>query len=251
MRTAVKVSSEHCLVSLLFAPDKLPHPADIFSLADADRGFSIAHDLRRDGEPVQALELLASGLLFDCRWPEAALGIGMPDILGRHGLPPEFETRHLRPVRLMTNTRATGGNVALPLAQEVLGMAARFSTLPDFSAAIWHPGRSVMGQAYLRSVSANWIEGGIFPTRGLIALREMPDGAIQSEGLAFFIGQEMRIEPELLGDPDIADRIAARLVDRLIGAGRADTALDIMGSDGRKLRVAPSSNGRILRVWGG
>lgn len=251
MATAPAVMKQECLISLLFKADHLPHPADIFALADNDRSFFVSHDLRLDGDPAQALELLAAGLTFDCRWPDADPGTDVPDALGRHDVLPGLAMHDLQALRLLAGAHLHGGQAALPMAQEALTLAARFSGLPGFQAAVWHPARSWIGPAYLRSVAANWVEGGIFPAHGLVGLGSTADGAIQSEGLAFFIGQEIRIEAELLGDPGIAEKITARLADRLIGSTRVEAVAELAGPDGRMLRIAPSANGRVIRVWGG
>ena len=47
----------------------------------------------------------------------------------------------------------------------------------------------------------------MFPGFGLVALLPTPDHGMQSEGLAFFTGQELRVEPEIATDGKAAARI--------------------------------------------
>jgi hypothetical protein len=91
----------------------------------------------------------------------------------------------------------------------------------------------------------------VFPALGLTALAEVGDGGLHSEGLAFFTGQELRIEPELAGDKAAAARLAVRLINELVERGRIDQPERIAGPQGEPLKLAPSENGRFVRVWSG
>jgi hypothetical protein len=74
---------------------------------------------------------------------------------------------------------------------------------------------------------------------------------MQSEGLALFTGQELRIEPELAEDKAAAAKIAVRLIDLLVAEGTLAAPRRIAGADGSPLRLEPSANGRFVRVWRG
>jgi hypothetical protein len=96
-----------------------------------------------------------------------------------------------------------------------------------------------------------WIEGGVFPGLGLTALAVNPDGGMHSEGLTLFTGQELRVEPELTGDKAAGAKMALRLLDYLVEAGRIAAPRLIDGPDGEPLRLEPSANGRFVRAWRG
>ena len=96
-----------------------------------------------------------------------------------------------------------------------------------------------------------WIEGGVFPGLGLAALTPMPDGGMQSQGLALFTGQELRLEPELAADRTAGAKVALRLMHWLVEHGRLEAKETLPGPDGRPLHLEPSANGRFVRVWRG
>jgi hypothetical protein len=139
----------------------------------------------------------------------------------------------------------------MPVIRAMAGLAANLCALKGLVAVAWHPARSCIGPRYFTSIIGNWLEGGVFPGLGLVGLTTVADGGIQSEGLAFFTSQELRIEPELTEDRAAAAKIAVRLIDRLVDHGPLTSADDVAGPEGRPLRVEPSTNGRFVRVWSG
>lgn len=139
----------------------------------------------------------------------------------------------------------------MPVIRAMAGLAATLCALPGLAAVAWHPARSCIGPRYFTSIISNWLEGGVFPGLGLVGLAPVADGALQSEGLAFFTDQELRIEPELTADRSAAAKIAVRLIDQLVERGSLRQEEQVVGPDGRPLRIEPSANGRFVRVWGG
>ena len=77
------------------------------------------------------------------------------------------------------------------------------------------------------------------------------DGGLQSEGLALFTGQELRIEPELITDPAGGEALGAGLLNYLVECGRIDRARRAVGANRLPLRLEPSANGRFVRAWRG
>ncbi len=102
-----------------------------------------------------------------------------------------------------------------------------------------------------RRAISHWIEGGVFPGLMLTSVCVVPDGGLQTEGLGIFIGQELRIEPDLAIDRPSGTKLAIRLIDFLIVHGRVSAPDRIIGPDGAPLRIEPSENGRFVRVWRG
>jgi hypothetical protein len=74
---------------------------------------------------------------------------------------------------------------------------------------------------------------------------------MHSEGLAVFMGQELRLEPELTSDKAAGAKIGVRLIDVLVEEGRVEGPQQITGPDGQPLRLEPSANGHFVRVWAG
>jgi hypothetical protein len=76
-------------------------------------------------------------------------------------------------------------------------------------------------------------------------------GGIESRGLSYFTGQELRIEPGAAADEGQATLLALRLAGQLIYQGRLETTEQATAPNGATLRLEPSSNGRFVRVWAG
>lgn len=254
-------------ISLLFAGTERPDAAAIRTLADSARGFAVSHDPgmvasggpgSADGGPGSAdggvanwVEVLADGLTFDLSGLAPAAGHIAPECAYSFDLPAGFGDLRLEAVHLMPGPHLAGGARMMPVVRAMAGLAANLCALPGLVAVAWHPARSWIGPRYFTSIIGNWLEGGVFPGLGLVGLANVADGGMQSEGLAFFTDQELRIEPELTEDRAAAARIAVRLIDRMVGHGRLDAVEQVVGPDGRSLRIEPSGNGRLVRVWSG
>ncbi len=119
----------------------------------------------------------------------------------------------------------------------------------DCEAVCWGPSRSVIGRRYFESVVSAWLDGGPFPALGLTAFGEMPDGALQSVGLAFWIGQELRIEPPLSRDKVAAARLGVRLVNQLVLTGGITDDERIIAPDGSPLVLRASRDRALISVW--
>jgi hypothetical protein len=144
------------------------------------------------------------------------------------------------------------GGHALPVVVRSLAwLAATLSALDGVEAVAWHPARTCNGAEHFRAGVLRWIEGGAFPGLGLSALALAPDGGLQSEGLALFAGQDLRIEPELVQGKADAEAIAIRLIDYIAENGPINASRRLVGPDGQPLRLELSANGRFVRVWRG
>lgn len=118
----------------------------------------------------------------------------------------------------------------------------------SLEAVVWPASRSAIGRRFFESVTTAWLDGGPFPALGLTAFRETIDGAMQSTGLDFWIGQELRIEPPLSSDKVAATRLGVRLVNQLIAVGGIEGDERIVAPDGTRLLLRTSRNGRFIRV---
>jgi hypothetical protein len=136
----------------------------------------------------------------------------------------------------------------LPIIRVMCGLGARLSSLGGVKAICWQPAQSWMEPGYFTRVVTGWLGGGAFPALGLTALARTPEGALESRGLTFFTGQEVRVEA-LHGEPAaMTAKLAVRMIDMLVRQGRVREALDLMGPDGQPLRVEPSPGGEIVLV---
>ena len=247
-------------VSLMFAAEHRPGVEAIRQLVANQGGFSISFDpyAEAGGAPAATaipdpvwLELVANGLTFDLM----GLSPGPPGepapCIHRYGLPANADPGELEGLTLRPGPHLAGGHTMTPVVRTLAWLAASLAHLDGIEAIAWHPARSWSAARYFRDGVMRWIEGGVFPGLGLTSLAMAPDGGMQSEGLALFTGQELRIEPELMADKAVAAKIGVRLIDLLVESGRIDEPQRITDPEGLPLRLEPSANGRFVRVWRG
>lgn len=272
-------------LSLLFAPGTRPDGAGIRALSANGGVFAVSHDggttsnaeTARNGaatpngpasgnqagqnhpsaadslgdlpEMPEWLELLANGLTFDITGLAPGRAAKSPECGHKFDLDPAFDPAGYEALCLCPGPHLAGGERMMPVVRAMVGLAASLCALPDLVAVAWHPARSWIGPRYFTSIIGNWLEGGVFPGLGLVGLNTVADGGMQSEGVAFFTGQELRIEPELTDDRAGAAKIAIRLIDYIVANGALDQSAEVTGPGGRLLRIEPSSNQRFIRVW--
>jgi hypothetical protein len=247
-------------VSLLFAAARRTDAEAIRQLAEKQGGFSISFDPAAEsgGEPAEPrdaglcwLELVANGLTYDIVGLAPGPRAEPPPCVHGYGLAAGLEAPTLEALTIRPGPHLAGGHTMAPVTRTLAWLGASLASLDGVEAVAWHPARSWCAADFFREGVTRWIEGGVFPALGLTALAVAPDGGMQSEGLALFIGQELRIEPELTADKAGAAKIGVRLIDRLVEGGRVDAPQRLNGPDGLPLRLEPSANGRFVRVWRG
>lgn len=248
-------------VSLIFPPGLRPAVEEIETHAKESGLFSVAQYSGDCAGGLQSLylsgprnsvsiEALVWGLTFDLVGLAPGEGAPLPICPYLFDFPNGFDTAGHEAVRILPGPHLRGGERLVPIVRALARLASALCGLPHLKAVVWHPARSCLAPAYFSTIVSNWLEGGVFPARGLVGLALVADGAMQTEGVGFFTGQELRIEPELMDDAAAATKIAIRLIDHLVTNGPLDRAMDIGGPDGRLLRIEPSANAHLVRVWG-
>jgi hypothetical protein len=242
---------------VLFAPATRPDASSIMALQGRAGGFSVGGqmaDVRsHSGQANEdALELLADGLtfeLFGLAPGNAAPASGCEHFVDLEWDADALAAKRLEAITLGPGSHLRGGEAMIPVVRTMCRIGAKLSELPGVEAMAWHPARSCISPSYFRAAIAHWLEDGPFPALGLTALKPTPDGGIQSVGMAFFTGHELRIEPDLADDRNAATRLAGRLVNKLLGEGRLEQETHIELPNWNRLLLAPSPNGRFVRVW--
>ncbi len=253
-----------CGLSLLFRKGERPDAAMIRALAAQNDSFAISHDpASRTGADEQIavlsplanaplwVELLVDGLTLDLSGLSAGVTEDCPACAHRFDLSDELDAYGVEALLLKPGPHLSGGAGLTPVIRAMLGLASELCTLDGIVAVVWHPARSWISPRYFASITRNWLDGGVFPGLGLVGLGDSADGGMQSEGMSFFVGQEVRVEPELTEDRPGAARIAMRAIAYLAERGPLEGAEHIAGPEGRALRIEPSANRRFVRVWGG
>lgn len=244
---------------MLFAPGKRPDRAAIRAFAARQQSVSISHDPDSDDAPHADalwpgqqgwLELLTGGLTFDLSGLAPGPASPFPMIDHRFDLPaiPSPEGHEAMTLRAGPHL-AAGGN-SFPLNRTMLALACDLVRQFEHLAAVcWGPARSAIGRRFFESVITAWLDGGPFPALGLTAFVETPDHALESVGLGFWIGQELRIEPPLSADRVAATRLGIRLVNQLVIIGGLKEDDRIVAPDGTRLVLRPSRERAIISVW--
>lgn len=251
---------------LLFAAGKRPDRAAIRDFVLSQRSLAISHDpseratgpdispagdQSRPPENTQQhwIELLRDGLTFDLIGLAPGLHGSLPRIDYRFGFDEAEMTGRLEPVSLVPGIHLAAGANTLPVMRGLCSIACDLVRhFAGIEAVAWPPAGTGIGRRYFESVTSAWLEGGAFPALGLTAFRQMPEGALQSVGLSFWVGQELQIEPPLSADTVAAARLGVRLVNHLVMVGGIDRSERVVGPDGSRLVMRPSRNGELIRV---
>lgn len=239
-----------CHPNVSISHDPLEDTPDYRVRAD-DEGLDQTGDTMASTRQEQLwVELLRDGLTFDLAGLAPGQGRDFPPIWHRfdlESLPAEtnFEVLHLTP-----GHHLAGGERMLPVSMGLLGLARDLvDHFDELGAVVWPPAMSAIGYQFFESIVTAWLDGGPFPALGLTAFREAADGALQSEGLDFWIGQELRIEPPLSLDKVSATRLGVRLINQLVLVGGVEASERVVAPDGTRLVMRPSRNGKFVRVW--
>jgi hypothetical protein len=249
---------------LLFTAGSRPHFGDVerllSDLAKAPRPRALA-SLRAvgvsrpetgagagKGAEQTGLELLANGLTFD------VLGlVPMPPRLvprSRYhfGLSPGFSELEFEAVELSPGPHLADAGLMLPVLKTMAAVAGELATGLGAQAISWSPAGCLMDPGYFDRMIYNWNNGGPFPALGLTGIATKEGGVIESDGLAYFTGQEIQIEPRTGEPPVDTVKVAVRVIDYLAHYGKLGQPDNLTGPDGAPMRLEPSADGSSVRV---
>jgi len=261
---------------LLFSAGKRPTRAALRDFAEAQTSVSLTHDPTDDrflhlvkGDSAETgggafgeiqpdiaervwVELLREGLTFDlvglaqgpeCDFPVIEFPIGLQKTPSAF----RYEALYLAP-----GQHLAGGRRTMPVVKGLVGLARDLiHHFEGLEAVVWPVAQSAIGRRFFESTATEWLEGGTFPALGLTAFRANKDGSIQSVGLDFWIGQELRFEPPLSNDRVAATRLGVRLINQLVLTGGLKRDEGIVAPDGSRLTLSLSENRKYIRVWPG
>lgn len=257
---------------LLFPAGRRPTRRALRDFALAQRSVALTHDPADDdflhlveSEPrengkVEAMqpkvddcvwvELLREGLIFDLVGLAPGKPADFPLIENRFDLEAAPNAFRYEAVQLMPGQHLAGGHRTIPVVKGLIAVARDLTHhFDNLESVFWPASSSAIGRRFFESITTAWLEGGAFPALGLTAFRETIDGALQSVGLDFWIGQELRLEPPISNNKVAATRLGVRLINQLILVGAMEQAERVTAPDGSRLVMRPSSNGKFIRVW--
>lgn len=237
-------------MSLLYAAGKRPTADDVARLLDkpddaADQRARISH---LPDEAEGWVELLASGLTFDLSDLAPAPALHPTPAAHVFGLPADMQGLALEAIVLAPGEHTAPGAAMLPIVRVMCGLGARLASLGNVKAICWAPAQSWMEPGYFKRIVASWLGGGAFPALGLTALARAPDGALESRGLTFFTGQELRVDALRGESAATTAKLAIRMIDLLVRQGRVHESHALPGPDGKQLFVEPSVGREIVHV---
>lgn len=236
---------EEAILSLVFANGARP---DAEAVAGIEHGFGWpgSYTVSHRPDPAEGwLELLASGLTFDC----GGLAPAPAGMLPPRGALLGLDTAPMgEAIWLAPGAHIAAGRGLLPIVRVLAGIGSRLATLPELKAVCWQPAGSWMEPGYFRRVVQDWLDGGAFPALGLTSLRRESNGAMVSLGLGLLIGQELRFEPERALPAATIARISVRLIHELIASGPLLEPHEFQGPNGEALLAVPVRDGQQLRV---
>ncbi len=194
-----------------------------------------------------AIALQRSGLTFDLAGLAPGPAVPVPDMgaaLPEGLLPAQTTALSLRP-----GPHTAAGRRTLAVLREWFALARGLGEAFGAEALCWAPGGVVVPLASAERHIAAWEAAGRVPVALLASFHPTLDGALQSHGLAYFTGQELRIEPPLVDGGEQA--LARVLFTHLFYVGEQATTGQLAAPGGHTLRLDPSDDGRFVRVWPG
>jgi hypothetical protein len=246
-------------LSLIFAAGRRPSAVDVQRIAAArlagPGSFSITQsgDTDADGDSfpstVKWLELLTSGLTFDLSGLMPGASTDMPKARHLFGITRDETTHGVEALEINPGLHLEFGAALLPVVRAMVGLSCELAQLPGVVALCWHSAGTWMSAAYFTRMVEQWLIGGAFPALGLTALKRTADGGVESEGLAFLVGRECRIEPDISVSPAESAKLAIRVIHHLIEGNRINVPTLLAGPNGEHFQAAPSTDGRFVQIW--
>ncbi len=247
---------------VLFEPGARPESADIRAAADRAPGLAIGNEdsQRAEAMPLPpgngvsdampAFELVVDGLTFDLCFTTQPHWGNAGACRYRYGLADDFRDAGDGAILVRPGSHLTGAERGLPVVRTQASIALSLIDACEGATALsWTPSSALMGADYFRIRAGEWLAGGAFPAPGFVAFQEAMGGAIQSCGLGYFTGQELRLERDSASEKEDSIRLAATLVDQLVRCGKIDSPGQIVPQGDTAIRVEPSRNGRFVRAW--
>lgn len=260
--------ADAAVLHLLFAKDKRPDRAAIRAIIAKQRAVAIGTDPLEDATPfppsgagnggdahpetnVQGwIELLRDGLSFDLHGLAPDVLPAFPIVRHRFDLPKMPSAEQYDALVVVPGPHLAAGGRSLPVLKGMLALARDLTQhFDDLAAVVWAPSCAAIGRRFFESVITAWLDGGPFPALGLTAFEQASDDALQSCGLDFWIGQELRIEAPLSADRVAATRLGIRLTNQLVIVGGLAESERITAPDGTRLVMHPSRDRKLIRVW--
>ena len=187
-------------------------------------------------------------MTFDLAGLDPGRPADLPECIHSFGLDANFDVKSCTAVTLTPGPHLASGAAMFPVVRSLAWLSAVLAAIPNIEAVCWHYARSCSAPDYFRTSVLRWIDGGAFPGLGLAALIESDDGALQSEGLALFTGQELHLDADIASDRTENAKIALRLLHWLVEHGTVREQQSLAGPSGEPLMLNPEPSLGLVKV---
>lgn len=204
---------------------------------------------RVDIAPPGGIALQRAGLTFDLVGLAPGPAVPVPEMGENDAIRATILPSRTDAVSLRLGPHIAAGRRSVAILREWFALAAGLAESFGGTGLCWVPGAVAISLANLKHNLAAWDARCEVPVNLLASFRRTLDGAVQSHGLGYFTGQELRIESPLVGGSEEA--LARLLFTHLFYAGAQQGSAQLAAPDGHPLRLEPSGNGRFVRVWPG
>lgn len=195
------------------------------------------------------LELQSGGLTYDLSGLAPGEPICLPQVDNWLGVPETERAERLRCVGLALGPHVRGGQGVVPVLRGLLGIAAKLSAhFAECRGACWAASGTFTSREVFIDLVEHWLGGGAFPAQLFATFSQGTEGALESRGLAYFTGQEIRIEARSTADREQAIMLGLRIVGQLAYRGPVLESEQSMTPDGTPVQLEPSKDGKIIRV---
>lgn len=230
---------------LLFARGERPDALAVREAVAGSSRLQLTELLDRDSESgaARGLEILCEGMTFDVVGLAPGAAIPLSAVDHRIAMPEAFDIENLEAIALQPGPHIAAGARTMPVMRTLMATAIEIVPhLAGLAAISWPPAATLVGADFFLSTGRAWTEGGAFPALGLTAFAPADDGGLLSEGLAWFTGQEIAVDPSLAEDRAAATQLAVRLVNQLVGRGRLGSVEQVIGPSGEILTLEPQGD---------
>lgn len=246
---------------LLFGPSSRPRRSDVLAALKGLPDIAVSHDpasstaepgddaAKTFGMAENWLELLISGMTFDLLGLAPGPGMVKPQIAHRIACDSDADLESMEALALVAGPHLADAANSLPIVRAMLKLGCGLASVLDGANTLcWSPARTAMAKSMFCGSVDRWLGGGPVPGLGLTAFRVDQDGALSSEGLDFFVDQELRLSPDLAQDRIAATRLGVRLVHEIVGTGRVDVPREFVTEAGERVWLEPQAATGLIEV---
>ena len=249
------VEQESAALSLLFAAGGRPTAEDV-ERALAAPSHSASGDTRAIARVTQArgeadgwIELLANGLTFELAGLQPGPGAEVSAAAHFFGLPAHVADEACEAIAIAPGPHLAGGGAMMPVVRTMASLASVLAARLGARTVCWAPARSWMDPGYFTRIVDGWLAGGAFPALGFTGIARTGDGGVESDGLAYFTGQELQVDARRGESAADTVKLAVRAIDHMVRHGPVERREKLTGPSGEALIAEPAAGGRIVRLW--